>query len=927
MARVVISSLVAAGAAGVGGFVAGGFNPVSALAAASVAFSSTLILGAINSALYKEEKTTFPLQLAGGGQSVTVREANPTRQIVFGKTRAGGAIFHLEETGKNKLLHFFIAFAGHRIQGYELHYFGQDKINIQNLDASDTRLIQNRFTNLQVNFVIETNNSGRITRGINSSFNFFNAFGADQLTFQVIGSSFNDGIYRRVITRQKDIDSTFIRVERIDNGLMRNENSTSIVLIQRSVWVQELLGTNTQNLPADLTKILTSWKSANRALGVSWVWYYFGWYPKVFPNGIENIGALIEGNNEIWDPRSGTTGYSDNVALCLNWYLTHPKYGPGYAQSEIKEISLIAAANVCDEPVPLAAGGTEKRYTCNGRILTSQKPSDVRANLLAAMAGKITRFNGQLYIYAGAYQNPIFEITESDLRDAPIRITANISRRALYNGIKGTYISPANDYEPTDFQHLLSDTFRDQDGGDRFIRDISMPFTTSETMAQRIARIELLYIRQQQQIRLPCKWTVLEAVPGSTITLTLPRYGLSNKAYEVLGTDLIINQDESGIDLQLKETDPSIYDWDTSIEQKIDPAPDTNLPTPWFLEAPTSVQAESGNEWLRRQADGTIVVAMHVEWDQGGNTTGMRWIVSWRLATGSTLQYNTQTTDYPQIDILGVQDGQTYEIYVEAINSIGVRSPRSELILHTVSGNTEPPPDLDSFEVYDMPSGIRRAVFLLNNPPADLFGFELRYRVGWNSIDGQPSDWEDLKRLFTVPASGTNQTRYVREFTFPQAPDFYTFRAKALDRSGNESVNSSLVETELLLGPSGITWGFDFKEEGWPGVKTNCHVEDRSGDLMPNTTNTWSNAGSWLTATTWGANPEAQYIYDHPDIDLGTTGNKTVTFAINIQASSFTVQAAVSTDGVAFGSYQELPITDNFRYIRVRITAFSIINP
>src|SRR3546814_20337271 len=70
----------------------------------------------------------------------------------------------------------------------------------------------------------------------------------------------------------------------------------------------------------------------------------------------------------------------------------------------------IAAANVCDEDVQLAGGGTEKRYTCNGTIDTSETPKAILAGLYGCMAGYVVRSGGKWRIYAGAYRTPEVEI-------------------------------------------------------------------------------------------------------------------------------------------------------------------------------------------------------------------------------------------------------------------------------------------------------------------------------------------------------------------------------------------------------------------------------------------------------------------------------------------------------------------------------------
>src|SRR5690606_8126387 len=109
--------------------------------------------------------------------------------------------------------------------------------------------------------------------------------------------------------------------------------------------------------------------------------------PDAFPGGIPNITVDIEGKDDILDPRTGTRGYSENPALCLADYLAHATFGIGAgigAADGIEAASLIEAANICDETVPLASGGSERRYICNGVVSLSEPPKAIIEGLLSA---------------------------------------------------------------------------------------------------------------------------------------------------------------------------------------------------------------------------------------------------------------------------------------------------------------------------------------------------------------------------------------------------------------------------------------------------------------------------------------------------------------------------------------------------------------
>lgn len=84
-------------------------------------------------------------------------------------------------------------------------------------------------------------------------------------------------------------------------------------------------------------------------------------------NNTPQVKAAIKGKCDIYDPRRGPlnangtvnpayTGWTDNAALIIADFLVNKDYGLAYTWTEINLTQLIAAANICDTQIPLAAG-------------------------------------------------------------------------------------------------------------------------------------------------------------------------------------------------------------------------------------------------------------------------------------------------------------------------------------------------------------------------------------------------------------------------------------------------------------------------------------------------------------------------------------------------------------------------------------------
>jgi hypothetical protein len=351
--------------------------------------------------------------------------------------------------------------------------------------------------------------------------------------------------------------------------------------------IQVKLGTDNQTVFSDLDSASTLWTSNHRLRGIACAYIRLEYDANVYMNGIPNISFKINGK-KVYDPRTATTVFSQNPALCLADYLCDTRYGLGadYA-TEIDETALTAAANICDQNITLAAGGTEKRYSLNGTFDTSVAPETVISDMLSAMSGKLVFTNGKWTILAGAYNSPSLTFDEDDLRSG-LKIQSLVSRRELFNGVKGTFTSSADNYIASDFPPVISSTYIAQDNDEEILKNIQLPFTTSPSRAQRLAKIELLKARQQISLVLPLKLIGLKANVGDVVEVRNTRLGWTPKNFEVVSSTVIFDNDTIGVDLELRETNADIYNWSTSEESTYDASPNTNLPNPFNVGSATN---------------------------------------------------------------------------------------------------------------------------------------------------------------------------------------------------------------------------------------------------------------------------------------------------------------------------------------------------
>ena len=564
---------------------------------------------------------------------------------------------------------------------------------------------------------------------------------------------------------------------------------------------------------------------------------------------------------------------------------------------------------------------SESRYTCDGTFDTDETPKSILGAMYTSMVGRSVYTNGQWSILLGSYITPTETLNENDL-DGPIKLQTLVGKKDLCNGVKGVFVDPANNWQPTDFPPITNSTYTSQDNDERLWRDVQYPFTVSPSMSQRLAKIELEKTRQQITTIWPCKLTAIRFQSGDVVGLTNTRFGWNNKPFEIVDLKIVVRKDSDipklGVDITFRETASGIYDWNSGEETVIDLAPNTNLPDPTNIETPSGLILSSGTQHLYLGRDGTVFSRLYVAWspitDQyilsGGSIE-----IQYRRADSANGDWEktspvqgTETSMY----LWDVEDHITYYVRIRSINGIGVRSAWLSGV-HTVIGKTAPPSNVTGFKVQRLGDGTRRFTW---NVVTDVDvvsggGYRIKYRngTGW--------DWNDLYTMHLgLLISSPHETNQL-------AAGIYTFGIVAVDSSGNESTTPTLIENTLgnpRLGGSILE--FDPVYEGWPGVKVNCWVDEASR-LWISDSWTWddfdTNGITWDTWTNWAMAPYAVATYDHPEIDLGASYTFTILVAV-AGTAAMTVEESHSTDGITYTSYALTDQLITARYVKIRIT-------
>ena len=457
-----------------------------------------------------------------------------------------------------------------------------------------------------------------------------------------------------------------------------------------TVLVKQHLGADNQLADADLVELSPTWTNSHTLSGIAYLYVQLKYDADAFPNGIPNISAEIKGK-KLYDFRDASTAYSANPALALYDYLTDTRFGLATPVANIDTASFTTVANICDENITLAGGGTEKRYEANGILFSNITPMDNINELLGSMIGILSYSNGKFFLAGGKYVAPSITLDESHFISG-LTIQTKQSRRSLFNTAKGVFTSPENDWQPSDYPMVASSTFVTEDNDETIFGEVDLPFTTSSSMAQRIAKVALFKNRQQMVLKGSVNLSAFNLQVGDTVNINNTRLGFSNKIFQVANWTFVSSPESTGISLSLQETSSAVYDWNAEESSFIND--NTNLPTFTTVDTPSLVV----EDYLKAYS-GIVSTVLIIRVTSTFGTTNELQVEYRNTSTDTEFTSLGRAKGTSQkFELLNAEDGMVYEVRARAINAFNVSSDYASAT-HEVIGKTLVPANVADFAV------------------------------------------------------------------------------------------------------------------------------------------------------------------------------------------------------------------------------------
>jgi hypothetical protein len=212
-------------------------------------------------------------------------------------------------------------------------------------------------------------------------------------------------------------------------------------------------------------------------------------------------------------------------------------------------------------------------------------------------------------------------------------------------------------------------------------------------------------MRQEFSFSAKFMLTAFKTMISDNIMFSFPRYGWSNKIFEVVSWGLTVSNDAPVIDMVCRETAATCWDWNNGEETATDPAPNSTLPSIRIVQVPSSlavypVEIET--------ATGDVTYKFNLVWAASTDqyvVNGGRYEVQFKESAETEYRPSffldgEQTTT----DIYQVNPDTQYDARVRAVNLYGVRSNWVTILSFTASSPSGVTTRFDYGRITDTPS-------------------------------------------------------------------------------------------------------------------------------------------------------------------------------------------------------------------------------
>ena len=669
-------------------------------------------------------------------------------------------------------------------------------------------------------------------------------------------------------------------------------------------------GTTSQTVNSDLVQLNANWANdmvftANGTdIGVAYS-VFDGTY--ILGNPIATPMAEIEGR-KVYDPRTTTTVYSDNPALCLADFLANPVFGAGRT---VDWTSVEDAADACDE---LMSDSSKRRRL--SLAITDRNSIENWIEILRAHAGCFVSLDGSTatLIPDRPVISSVITLDDSDYvaekGDLSLKFAVK-PRDKVPTVVTVRYLDQRGQTTPPEWGTgggwIYDEVSVFADGvlsGTNEWRDIVYDMPGIPTFAQaRREAVERLNAATLEDLE--ATWIAndegVKFQVGDVVTLTSATRSLAGKDFRINKITQAA-RDFGKWRIEALEYQASTYSDDVTNPDGVNAIDffDPNDPP-----APANVTA---TEEIYQTQTGIWATRIKLVWDDPlwpplRDFEVEFWVGVDKIHSGTTRAFVYRSP--------AIREGSTYVCKVRIVSVTGAQGSYGTDNL-TAQGKYLDPSDVPSISGIELGGEVR--LEWEEATDLDIWRYELRYGTAGGS-------W--------ATATFIDRVDGLRKVTKDIGVGTWRFYVKAIDSVGNESANAAYVDLTVTLDPGVLA---DEEIFDTPGTVTNM-VSFTLGRLDTKTLRYATDAGTVCSSIftdpymssytdelqTYHGATSSEWLSESWDLGNLVTGQWTG-FPGTTEVSGAAIETLrLSTDDAIWDDYTSLSVKDTYRYVRMRI--------
>jgi hypothetical protein len=286
----------------------------------------------------------------------------------------------------------------------------------------------------------------------------------------------------------------------------------------------------------------------------------------------DGVDAADQSTWDWFDDGSGNNPAWQLLAYLIGWRINgEVSVGCGLPSSRLDLDSFTTAANLCDESVTLAGGGTQPRYRSAGIIGDDEDPGEVMDRLCATMNAVLRDDGGRLAL-----------IVEHDDLDDPDAISLGaddilgneswkpVPDTPIPNIVRGRWTDPS-DNSLYQLSVPVEKRLTSVDGINR-VFPFDAPMVQDAAQFQRLLKQKLQRLQYQGEYSFDCGVRGWLTGLGRIVKMSHPSLGWSDKLFRVKGIGI---RQDGRVPLVLVEENAAIHAWDAEDTAPVTPATPT----------------------------------------------------------------------------------------------------------------------------------------------------------------------------------------------------------------------------------------------------------------------------------------------------------------------------------------------------------------